>query len=472
MLASWFFKQSRWYAYGLFWLILSIVLALGVLYFKPLYVFGSIIIVLLIGVIIKHPTWGIYALTFTLPFERLGSVELANVTVRPSQVLAIITLCIWIGRGFVLNKFKLRPNPLFIPILLFIFVNTIGLLNTPNLTRSLLVLGFTLFTMAIALVVPNIIRQPRQIQYCVRALLLSCGVVSVFGIYQFMGDLIGLPTTLTGLRAQYTKDILGFPRVQSTALEPLYFANYLLIPLGLALSLIFSKVKAIKPLILVAVSILGSVNLILTVSRGGYIAFGVLVVLLALIYHKALLRPRTLISIFLVTALIGFVSIRFINVTKQWDTFVQHVGNIFGGASYSERIETFTIAERIWLAHPWFGIGAGGFGPYASYHPLIQPSEGYKIVNNEYVELLAETGVFGLSIFIIMIVIVLVRSWKAWWRGHDAILRAILVGLVTAFLAILAQYNTFSILYIMHIWFLLGLIIAVQNCLLYETDTK
>lgn len=471
MPASWF-KQPKYYIYAVLGLIFCVSLAFAAVYVKSLVIFGGIAVIVLIGIISKHPHWGMYLLAFALPFERLGSIDIVNITVRPSQVLAIVTLCVWIARGFALNKFKLRPNPLFIPIIIFLCINSVGLLHTPNLSRSLLVLGFTLFTMIIAMTVPNLLRHPKQIQYCILAIIISCSLVSVFGIYQFLGDLAGLPTTVTGLRAQYTKGILGFPRVQSTALEPLYFANYLMIPLGVVLSMLLSKValpsRWTKPVVLIAISVLAGVNLFLTVSRGGYIAFAVLIVFLAIIYYRTLFQPRTVLSILLIIAVIGFIGVRFINVTKQWDTFVQHVENIFGGASYSERIETFTLANRIWVQYPWFGIGAGGFGPYASYHPLLQPTEGYKIVNNEYVELLAETGVFGLVTFICMVVIVLLRSWKAMHTGQDPLLRAILIGLVAALLAVLAQYNTFSILYIMHIWFLFGLIIAAQNCLLYE----
>ncbi len=160
------------------------------------------------------------------------------------------------------------------------------------------------------------------------------------------------------------------------------------------------------------------------------------------------------------------------NVEEQLDSFTEHVGNIFGGASYVERIETFDIAQRIWLDHPWVGIGPGGFGPYASFHPLITPSEGYKIVNNEYIELLAETGILGLCCYILIVLFILIRSLKAWRVGKDSFLKTLLVALNIAFLGILVQYNTFSILYIMHIWVTIGLIISTQNLLINPPHNK
>lgn len=428
---------------------------------------GGITAIILMIVIGRNPLVGVYLLIFFLPFERIGSLDLAGVTIRISQVIAILTIVAWVVRGFALNKFKLRPNPLLLPLGIFVMINLIGLLNTPNLSRSLLVLGFTLFTIGIAIAIPNILRQPDQIRTALTVLLVSSLLVTLFGIYQFLGDLVGLSPSLTGLRPQYTKDILGFPRVQSTALEPLYFANYLLIPLAVALALFLSRASRWRPIALLACIVLGSLNLVLTVSRGGYIAYAIMLLLLGIIYLKQLLQPKILITLLVSITLVGFIAFRFFNAGAQLEQFVNHVTDLFGGASYAERVETSDLAYQIWAEHPLVGIGPGGFGPVASYHPLIEPSNGYKIVNNEYLELLAETGALGLACFIIMIVVILVRSVKALRHGTDPFLRATVFALTIAYIGILVQYNTFSILYIMHIWCTVGLLITTQNCLLY-----
>lgn len=435
-------------------------------YFKL--VLAGIIGLACLGVTLINPIAGMYLLTFFLPFERIGSVDVSGLTIRISQVLAITTVIAWIGRGLIWQRFKLRAYPIIIPIGLFIAINIFSLANSPNFERSVLVLGFIVFTIVVSLMIPNVIRHRAQVERVVSILLISATVVSLFGIFQFLGDYFGLPTSLTGLRPQYTKAILGFPRVQATALEPLYYANYLLIPLGLTLCLWMSRASQIKNYLLLGIILLTGLNLFLTVSRGGYIAFGVMVLFIGLIYYRALLRPRTLLGGIAVVGLVVLLAFRFLNIGEQWSNFAEHVTNIFGGASYAERVETFSIAETIWWQHPWIGIGPGGFGPYAAYHPLITPSEGYKIVNNEYIELLAETGILGLACFIVMIMILLVRSIKAWRAAkQDDYLRAVLVALTATLIAVLVQYNTFSILYITHIWFTMGLLITVQNIILH-----
>ncbi|GAH74752.1 unnamed protein product, partial [marine sediment metagenome] len=89
-----------------------------------------------------------------------------------------------------------------------------------------------------------------------------------------------------------------------------------------------------------------------------------------------------------------------------------------------------------------------------------------QIVNNEYLEILAESGILGLALFALIIIILIIRNIKAIIKAQDKFIKAILVGLLAAFIGILVQYNTFSILYVMHIWFTIGLMIAVQNIVL------
>lgn len=461
-------RSFRWLCAIVALLVVGIALSYSVVLLPFKLVVATIAVIVVTIVSIVNPAAGLLLLAFFLPFERIGSVDVGGITIRISQVLAIISIGAWLGRGLLLQKFKLRNYPIFLPITAFLVVNVLALSNAPYVQRSLLVLGFTLFTIMVSVALPNVIRHRIQVEQVTYILLASAAIVSIFGIYQFVGDLAGLPTSLTGLRAQYTKDILGFPRIQSTALEPLYFANYLLIPLCLASALWLSRSSKLKAFSLLVLIGMAGLNLVLTVSRGGYIAFIVSCFIIVAAYFRQVLTWRNLITTAVIGTVVTLLALRFLNVGEQLTSFMDHVTNLFGGASYDERVETFVTAETIWTNHPWIGIGPGSFGPFASYHPRIVPGEGYAIVNNEYIELLAETGVFGLLCFLGIMIILLTRSIKAWrCSASDPLLRAILVGLTAALCGILVQYNTFSVLYITHIWFTIGLLIAVQNIILH-----
>lgn len=437
----------------------------------PVWLLGGLGIGALTCIIANKPMSGLLLFVFFIPFERLGSYDVAGVTIRPSQVTILLTMALFFINACRKHQLHIPPLPILFPLTGFFIVSLLNLLYAPNLERSLMVLAFILFTTSIALFIPFMLRDEQDIKAVLRFFFASCFIVTVFGIFQFAGDIAGLPPSVTGLRALYTKDILGFPRVQSTALEPLYFANYLLIPLGVLLSLFLMHHHAVRRWYWFVLLGLAAINLALTVARGGYIAFAVMVLVLALFHFPRLFQLRLLALATILLVMTALVVPRFPNTPDIADramNFTQHVGNLFSGASYVERVETFTMARRAWREHPVLGIGAGSFGPYDSAHPRVVPADGWQIVNNEYLELLAEHGTVGFILMMAVFTIIIMRSVKAIIRTHDMYIKSVLIGLLAAFIGILIQFNTFSTLYIVHIWFTIGMLIALQNIVLQQ----
>ncbi len=438
--------------------------------FDPLYVIGGLAAFLLFVIILHNPWNGLWMLAFFIPFERIGSVDIAGMTVRPSQVTALLMMASLFLHYGARQRKEVPSNPTVLPLIAYVIVGLIGLLNAPNIERSTLVLAFTIFTIVISIVVPFLLQKKADVHQLFRYFFASLLIVTLFGLFQFVGDLAGLPTTITGLRELYTKDILGFPRVQSTALEPLYFANYLLVPLSVLLSLFLARDKTWNPAVILGLFGLGAVNLVLTVARGGYIAFAfsALIVLAFYFFQLKLWSWRNFFTALGGVVLSALIVVRLIGFDVISENFLGHVSNLFGGASFNERVEMYDIATDAWMDHPVIGIGPGSFGPYASAHPYVVPNHGWNIVNNLYLELLAESGIVGLALMTIVFLIVLIRSVKALMVAKDPFLRTILLGVFAAFTGILIQYNTFSIIYIVHVWFTIGILIALQNMIFKE----
>ncbi|MFH0805041.1 MAG: O-antigen ligase family protein, partial [Patescibacteria group bacterium] len=334
--------------------------------------------------------------------------------------------------------------------------------------------AFVTFTALLLWLIPNIVQTPAQLRRVVAALLLSFVAVVAFGLFQFAGDMVGLPTSVTGLRTLYTKDVLGFTRIQSTAYEPLYFANYLLLPLSLLAALFLSGRSTLRAGWLALLFGIGVINLVLTASRGGYLALAGLLAVVGIFSMRRLLSPRNLVlvaSIVVVGAMVVFRVLGIGGSAGTNDLFRSHITNVFYGASYQERVETIQTAMQAWREQPVLGLGFGGFGPYAAPHPAYVPKDGWRIVNNEFVELLAENGIIGAFLFGLFILVIITRSVRVITRTRDAYLRAVSVALLAAWVGVLIQYLTFSTLYIVHVWFLLGLTVAVQNMALREVST-
>lgn len=436
---------------------------------QPL-VLAALIVLGLAAVIFKSPFVGLGLIVFLLPLERLGAYESSIGTIRPSQAIAALLLVLW-GVRFLLDRQRSRPNPILIPITLFLAVNILGLTVARNVTYGLAILVITAFTIACGMIIPQIIRSERQLRVLAGVLFVAASMACLFGLFQFLGDLNGLPESVTGLRPLYTKDVLGFPRIQSTALEPLYFANYLLIPLCLLYALFLRRRNIMPSWIAFFFLALLATNLALTVSRGGYLGAIAGIGTITLLSLRQFLRLRVLLPLVLGVVFVALLVPRILvlgDVARiNVETFTRHVGGIFFGASFLERNETIEQARALFSTSPWIGIGPGNFGPTVAAHPLMKPPAGWRIVNNETMELLVETGVFGLMSIVAAVVILLMRSTKIILRSRlSTLTTAIHLGLLGALVAVIVQYQTFSVLYIMHVWVLVGLLIATQNLLL------
>lgn len=457
------------------YILLAAVVLLGVSYaisieyfYGVLLSFGVVVGIVLAYFIFKNPFLGIVLIIFFLPFERIPTIDIGSVTLKVNQLIGFITLISWLLSSLIYKK-KITPFPLIWPFIIFWATCAISLIFSTYLPRSLVVFGFIIFTSLFAIMMNQFINTTERLEKVIIVLYWSTMVVCIFGFFQFLGDVVGLPTSLTGLREGYTKAVFGFPRVQAFSIEPLYLGSYLMIPLGVFIALFLAKVpiKSISRLQMFIAILFSIIILVLTVSRGAYLAFGVLLVVLFILMARHFFSPKIIIT----ATLAGLIAIGavywFINKgeDKAYEEFIKHVlvEDFTEGESVQGRLSEFDYALEMSETNPWFGVGIGNYGaakkPYADYAEM----DVWDIVNNQYIELLAETGYVGLGAFVLIIIVVIWRSIIAFYRTQEPIIKFTLAGLLAAFIGTLVQYNFFSTLYIIHIWVLVGLLVAVGS---------
>jgi O-antigen ligase len=440
------------------------------------FIFGGLAFLVVSILVVRRPFLGLALVVFLLPFERIGALQLGTVTVRSSQIISLVMIVAWIWEQFLSRRFQFKRNPLFLPLVAFLVVSVVSVTRAVNVDRGFQVILFTAFVFVVSLVTTQLIRTKRQAETLVNILLFIATIVSLFGIFQFVGDLVGLPASWTGLDIIYQKQVFGFPRIQATSLEPLYFADFLMLPLGLVIAKMFAEKDKYTTWLWVSLTTLFLINFVLTVSRGAYFG-GVAMLIIIVLYNFRRVFSRRNLTIYLsilgvafiaVVALIGLSS----NAQKTLLNFQSHVLNITSGASFAERQDTITDALNSWKAHPFLGIGPGNFGPSIATNPLVTPEKGWLIVNNETIEILTEVGVVGLLVFVWAMGAMLLTLFRASRRCVDPTLRTLLVATFGAIIGILVQYQTFSTLYIMNIWVYFGFGMALSNLVLTEKVTE
>jgi O-antigen ligase len=330
---------------------------------------------------------------------------------------------------------------------------------------------FTVFVITLALAVKLLLRR-EYLNLLIKALFWSTIIVCLFGIYQYIGNLVGLGSDITGLRDRYSWQLFGFPRVQSTSLEPLYFASFLTLPLSVFLAISLENgLKRSRALVI----LLGSVDLFLTVSRGGTYAYA-LVVIALLIYAawRKHTRAAGLCGLIVIVAYgISLLMISYLNEpiggsithqtgVKSYITQLRRTGLESGAPD--ERAQARAQAFSIFKAHPIFGVGPGNFGPTVQNN---HSTGGWVIVNNEPLELLAETGAVGFGLLAAALGLVVLEALRRIKRGlkRDQLAAALVLGLIGFILATVIQYQTFSTLYIVHIWVAIGLLMGITKLL-------
>jgi putative inorganic carbon (HCO3(-)) transporter len=431
--------------------------------------------ILAIFKIFKDPFWGFSAIVFFLPFERFPTYPIGGTDIKINTVLGFIVLLAWIfALMFNGKKWKVQPNALAVPLALFVMAVLLSLTQAVNLDRAYMVTAFVLFTISLGVLAINMISSKEDLQKIIKVLFYSSLVAGGFGLFQFAGDVVGLPSSITLLKQDYDSRVFGFPRIQAFSMEPLYFANYLFLPICLGLAYFFGQVKNfVNRWWMVALTIILLLNLVLTVSRGAYIGFVGAFLVLSVLMFKKIFTWKNVVVMFVSVAVVGYaVAFALSNGdTRATNEFVKHVlvKDFSSGESVQGRLTASSRAYSIYQENPVLGIGLGNYGPYVKSYPANTPKNGWDIVNNEYLEVMAETGTVGIISFGLILLILIIRSIQAVRQAKDEFLRLTMIGMLAAMVGVLVQYVSLSTLYIIHIWVLIGLMVATQNLIFKNT---
>ena len=422
--------------------------------------------------------WLIILFFVALPFERIFTFEFASYTIKLSYIFGIILLLYFLCQ-VISKKINISLYKEELYLLLFALLAVLSTLWSIDWPRSLVVSLMILLSVLIFYALRRLV-DPDLRQKLFSLIIVIGFLVSLFALWQFFIDKTSL-SQFSYLREQYKSAVFGFPRVQSTFLEPLYLANFLLIPIFLGIyfeisnfstriyqisrhsfppkaesacdrrNLASSRLFAIRLFLLVTAT-----AFFLTLSRGAYLALAISLVL----FFGMMLFTRTNVSklikpllILILSFGIAVLCILSVGGTSGLKKYFGHaaVNDITTGESVIDRKDTMSIAISQFYHHP-FGIGAGAFGALPEFKGDI-PLQGYQTVNNLYLEILVEEGFLGIILFILFLVYYLVNLAREGVKN-----KLFLIMSLSLISALLIQYLFFSTLYIMYVWVILAML--------------
>jgi len=365
------------------------------------------------------------------------------------SLLVIVGLMLW---GFdVLKKeeFKIISNPLNIPVLSFIIICVLSLIWSNSPFISLKELPLFLAGPLLYFIVVNNIHNKKQISRIISAILIMGGLFGIYGILQYNG--IDFSFWIGNVERGKVFGLFG---------NAGYFAEYLILPLPIAISLfLVSKNKTIKILLLIGILTMAS-TIVLTFTRTPYLSLVISFIFMLLIFAisrgKRLFKENKKIFIVILTAIVLIVSLFVIPTSLNKKGTV--LSRIKERVSVSQLGSDFATSRRvaIWKYtilmikdYPLLGTGVGSF----KYNSLryqakffdqgdnraLYPYGVADKTHNEYLQLWAELGIIGLGIFLWLIISYFNYGLKILRRIKDEYKRGIVIGLMGSIVAFLVD---------------------------------
>lgn len=385
-----------------------------------------VILVICVGIILSKLQWTKVKfgwlqhisryLIWSLPFEFFPRIDVAGAGFRVSQFLVLAGF--WVIGVLVLKKdsnlnFHKICFASFLP-LGFLVLSTPSWFLVQDFQRFLVHMFGTLLVFGAMILVLNFATNIWKRLKELTLILVGC---SMFGLYQFVGDMLGIPSSLTGLREHYTKAIFGIPRVQGTAVEPLYFAGMLVIPIVVLLVCIAQKQSLIRYFTTPKYSKINLLFLVIvlvvfgmTLSKGSFAVVALLSPFLGISMYFLFQNVRNLVhkyfvAVGFVLTFLGLAAVLFLNPVETFGSVGRNFVETLAGTSPSAVERGLFVKEAI-VALPSNivqGIGMGQYSNYVGENLGNLNDDGKAIVNNVYVEVWLENGIFAFMVFLIMI---------------------------------------------------------------------
>ncbi len=428
-------------------LVLGVSLGLAAFFGGPLLVLAGLAAILGIVLAFTRPEWLILLFLAMVaqvipgrfnPYLRLGGRGL-----YPTDLILLLLIGVIFVRLIAERGYRVPRSPLNLPMLWFLGAVIIGVLTavrTQGISFSVTTFEarFLLYY-SIFFVVTGLIRTKAQLTWLVKGLLVVGALAALGMIVQtILGRSVLDQNVLTV--NETTGSGLSVARIYlpgTTGAYAAFMVSLCLLalpgmarfrPLGIFLLLITGGALLVSlNRNLILSSALGLVVLLFVIRRQGWstlatnavLACGVALLAIALLA----VGPSG-------ERLVAYVSV-----------FISRLSSLSSGQALSPsdtllwRLNEYHFAVPIILSHPIFGIGAG-----TPYRPPFYPGDNLEsFIHNAYAWLLLKTGLLGLTAYLVIGLIFVVRGVSKWQQVEPGLLRATSLGFALAFLGMAAS---------------------------------
>ena len=352
-----------------------------------------------------------------------GGVYVPGLSITLMDIFFLPLLAIWLFEKLVINRQRLRWNKLYLLPLLYILWCWISVVNSGDkLPSILLCINYTRYLLIFVLIA-DFINQPRHLRLALFGL---GGAIILHLVFVVLQIATGGAFEIQGTKTATAGTTLVFENAGGMHVfrpsgfmgHPNMLADYLVFVLPLLFTLTLMGVKRIGRLVWLSVLVLfvlGVATIVLTLSRGGWISFALAIFfVLGFGYLRGIVTAQ-LISRLAVLGVVGMICVviafpaALLRITESDQRSTE--------SRFVMMDHALLVIERNLLT----GVGMGGYREAAKNNipkSFAQLSLWYQeellkgVVHNKYLLTMAEIGVIGFIIFVLML-----------WKFTTAVIR-------------------------------------------------
>jgi len=332
-------------------------------------------------------------------------------------LLTTLIIAVWLYRCIVAKKFIFRRTPLDIPLLVFLGSQILSAIFSIDIRTSLLgyysrfnggLLSTICYLLLYFAYVSNMNKE--KVIKSVYFLFYSSVVVSVIAVLEHFNINITCFLMGQGIKSCWIQDVQH--RVFSTLGQPNWLATYIVALMPISWALVLDRKK---PILLYSLTLLLYITLLFTKSRSGILGFVFADLIFwgyVLFKYKKQFLVQTLVLNSLFVVLFFIISSPFTVHRSLVTSPTAPALEVGGTESGTIRKIVWKGAAQIWLHYPITGSGVETFAfSYYKFRPVEHNlvSEWdflYNKAHNEYLNMAATSGTFGLLSYLFLIGII------------------------------------------------------------------
>lgn len=416
-----------------------------------------------------YPLIGLIILIAAMPFDFPVEVGL---TVYSNQLLLLMVATVFFIKSICQNEFQLFIRKKWLLILLPFFVATaLSMLNAHHFINVIKQAMYWSEIVIMAWLAAITIKNREDMEKIVMTMIIIGVITSLIGIIQ---TLAGPQAAFNTGKELFTIDQGQTMRAYGSLGHPNQLAGYLILLIPITFIQFVESTNRVKRSLLGLGAIVICTALILTFSRGGWLA--IMLVGIILIYLNIPKKMAMIVALVAALSAVVFI-LNYGPLGKTKSAVMERVVSFAQPEkedSVNFRGVCYQTGFKMFQQHPWLGFGAGNY--QANINKYF--NESYyaweainKHIHNWYLQLLIEVGLIGLLAFLWIVFNLFKRLINCWLQLDERYEWQHLSGVMAAITAFLI-HNLFDVLVIYARGIHFGLVIGIGLAICYQIGTE